>query len=141
MPEKLLSWLRPARIILLTLALLLAVICLIPQGRLGARFFGLGMRHGASDSRSGMTYATDGVGWRIVRNGADGTSGDMELVRLLFAASPAVSSRYASLFQLGYKCGAAGALFWLALLLIVVLLGAVLYYRKWISQKQINADL
>ncbi len=130
MTDKLPFWPRPARIILLTLALLLAVVCLIPQGRLGVRFFVLGIRHGAADSRSGIAYATDAVGWRIVRNGADWTPGDQELVRLLFSASPTAASRYTSLFQLGYKCGTAGALFWLALLLIVVLLSLTLLDRN-----------
>lgn len=45
MPDKLPVRPRPARMILLMLALLLAGVCLIPQGRLGVRFVVLGMRH------------------------------------------------------------------------------------------------
>ncbi len=122
------SWLRPVQIILLMLALLLAVVWLTPKGRLGIQSFGLGIKHGAADSRSGITYTTDDVGWRIFRNSNDWTPGDQDLVWGLAAASPPLSRRYSSLFQLGYRCGAAGPLFWLALVLLAVLLVLTLFY-------------
>lgn len=130
MPNKLPSWPRPAPLILLTLALLLAVACLTPPGRLGLRFFGLGIKNGEADSRSGITYATDDVGLRLFRNSTDWAPGDQELVRLVFAASPPASRRYASLFQLGYRCGSVGSLFWLVLVLIAVLLSTLLFLRN-----------
>lgn len=111
-------------------ALLLAVVCLTPPGRLGLQFFGLGIKHGAADNRSGITYATDDVGLRLFRNSNDWTPGDAELIRLVIVASPVVSRRYAFLYMVGYRCGAAGPLFWLALVLIVGLLGLALFYRS-----------
>jgi len=82
-----------------------ALVCLSPEGRFRLRLFEFGVRHGAEDRHSGITYATDAPGWKVVRNSERWTSGDKLLVQRMFADPPAASRGEMSVFMAGYEWG------------------------------------
>ena len=91
-----------------------AAVSFVMPGQFGLRYFVLGVKHGAEDRQTGIRYATDSPGWKMVRNSSKWTSGDKELVQQYMASSINTSGQYTSAFMTGYKIGFVSPMAWLA---------------------------
>jgi len=96
---------KVAFIVLACLIITSAILCLSAEGRFRLHLFEFGVRHGIEDKQTGITYAMNAPGWKVLRNGAGWTQGDKLLVYRMMADPPVASRREASIFMAGYNCG------------------------------------
>lgn len=115
---------------LATFAVITALAVGMPEGQARLRFFALGMRCGAEDRQSGITYASDAPGLKVWRSSFTWTPNDKALLLRFFASSPEEETRAVSAFMAGYKCGFMPPVYWLAISLPLVLLVVVIVRRR-----------
>jgi len=105
------------------------LVSLSSEGRFRLSLFEFGVRHGAEDRHSSITYATDAPGWKVVRNSERWTSGDKLLVQRMFADPPAASRGEMFVFMAGYEWGYYAPFCWTFLAGVVSVVAAAVFRR------------
>lgn len=121
------------RLVWLTLAafaVITAIAAGMPEGQARLRFFALGVKCGAEDRQSGITYASDAPWLKVWRSSFTGTPNDKALLLRFFASSPEEETRFVSVFMAGYNCGFMPPVYWLAISLPLALLVVVIVRRR-----------
>jgi len=95
------------------------------------RYIAFGFKHGVEDRRSGIRYATDAPGWKMVRSSREWTTGDKELVQRYMSSPIETGKRYGSAFMTGYRLGSASPVIWPAIVgAMILFLAAARSYRN-----------